>query len=416
MMKKIIYLTLISITMLIFSCETHTELGYNILPEGDILDINISDTTSVNVYTLLMDSIATNNVSILLLGEYIDPIFGYSKASFVCEYGLAEYPTFTDSHTIDSAVLYLTKDTINYYGNLSATHNITVYELNTSLHDTAYFADHDPSDFLAGEIIGQKSYSPDLNDSIIAITLSSSFAQNFQTIADVTTNDNFKDFFKGIYISSGVAGNDGAILKLNINPYSLIKVFFHNDNDTSIFNVTSNLTTNIRFNLFEHDYSSTDFYNNIGDETSAQDSVAYIQAMGGLRTKITFPSIEMLKDLGSIAINRAELVINTAPSLVTFDSDYPAIEAMILTAYDPENEYYLLPEYISGTSYKSVAYDDGSYKFDIAGYVRDILDGNVENNGLLLFSGSGSTTMKRTIITTGAHSNRMKLIISYTKL
>ena len=89
---------------------------------------------------------------------------------------------------------------------------------------------------------------------------------------------------------------------------------------------------------------------------------------------------------------------------------------MLLTGYDPENEYYLLPEYYSGNGYVGVAINEGSYKFDIAGYIRDILDGNLENNGLLLSAYSGSTNFGRSVITTGNHSDRMKLYITYAKL
>lgn len=402
--------------MLIFSCETDTNLGYNILPKDDILDLSIIDTTSVNVYTLLMDSIATNGASTLLLGEYIDPIFGYSKASFVCEYGLVEFPDFTEYHTIDSAVLYLVKDTIDYYGNLNNGQNINVYKLENSLYDTSYFANHNPEDFLVGEVIGQQIYTPNIKDTAVAIRLNDDFANSFSILDHSTNNEAFKDFFKGVYITSETFENDGAILKFMINSKSLIKVYSHHNADNTniyIFNATANLTTNIKFNLFEHDYSSTEFYNSIGDETLSQDSVAYIQAMGGLRTKILFPSLEKLKDLENVVINRAELVINTAP----FNTDFPAIDRMLLKAYCPEDEEYLLPGYhILENIYLGVPYDDGSYKFDLNIYVQDILNGNVENNGLILFAGSGNSSMKRSIITTGSHSSRMKLVISYTKL
>ncbi len=420
MKNNIIYFILISISLLIFSCETDTDLGYNILPKDDILNFNITDTSSVEVYTLLIDSIASDKVSSLLLGEYNDPIFGYSKASFVCQYGIVEYPSFSSESIIDSAILYLVPDTINlnHYGNLTNMQELKVYELSNDLNDTTtYYNNHNPNDFLSGVLIGQKTYAPQADDTLVAIKLTDNFAQMFKDLESSIKNDDFKKIFKGAYITSESAGGDGAIIKYKLNTESLIKVYSHSGETEYVFKISANMSSNIRFNLFEHDYTSSPFYSNIGNKVN-QDSVAYIQSMGGLKTEIKLPFIKKLKELGDIAINRAELVIHTAPYSLTYESDFSVNETMVLVGLTEDSKYYLLPEYISGGGYRSVSYNETekTYKFDIAGYVRDILDGNIENNGLVLFAGMGNASMKRSVITTGDNTNRMKLIISYTKL
>lgn len=421
-MNKIIFLALISISMLIFSCETDSDIGKNILPKEDILNLNIVDTTSIKVYTQTMDTIRTNGIQTFLLGEYTDPIFGHAKASFVCEYDKVEGSKFTTEHIIDSAVLYLIADTfnLNHIGNYNITQEIKVYELSDSLDASPYYNDTDPTPFLSGNIIGQKDFLPEvindtIQDSIVVVKLTDAFAQKFMQLKEKTVNDSIWKIFRGIYITSETGTNDGAIFRYKIDSESLIKIFSHKEDESDVFKITANLAKNTRFNIFEQDYSSTTFFSNINNEDVEQDSVAYIQAMGGLRTKISLPYIENLKSLGDIAINRAELIVNTAPTSVTFETDFSPIERMVLTGYSPDDVYYYLPEYISSIGYRNIAYSDGSYSFDIAGYIRDILDGSVDNNGLLLFA-SGNTSMKRSVITTGKHSNRMKLVISYTKL
>ena len=146
--------------MLIFSCQSKTNIGHGILPEDDIINAEIIDTFSLSVYTLSMDTIITSGVSELLLGEYTDPIFGYSKASFICQYGLAEYPIFSQEsdHVADSAVLTLILDTVNlnYYGNIETAHTIQVYRLEDDLDsDTIYYGNHDPSEFVTGTLLGE---------------------------------------------------------------------------------------------------------------------------------------------------------------------------------------------------------------------------------------------------------------------
>ncbi len=414
--------------MLIFSCQSKTNIGHGILPEDDIINAEIIDTFSLSVYTLSMDTINTSGVSELLLGEYTDPIFGYSKASFVCQYGLAEYPTFSQEsdHVADSAVLTLILDTVNlnYYGNIETAHTIQVYRLEDDLDsDTIYYGNHDPSEFVTGTLLGETTLIIDPESDSVKITLNESLAEEFLDAENdvFTSSENFINFFKGIYIKSECENNDGAILKFNICSESVLRIYFHYDDGTTTgdgleFKVTPNVSSTVRFNMFEHDYTGVAFEENIDNEEDPQDSVAYLQTMGGLRTKINIPHIESLKDLGDIVIYRAELIIKTAPSEDFEESSYPAIEKLLLTGYSPEYEYYLLSEYISGTSYLGENYSDGEYRFDIAGYLQNIIDGSTENNGLYLFSAAGNKYFNRSVITTGNHSEKMKLYITYTKL
>jgi hypothetical protein len=137
---------------------------------------------------------------------------------------------------------------------------------------------------------------------------------------------------------------------------------------------------------------------------------------GGLRAKIVIPNLEDLKNLGDIEIYRAELVIKTAPAYLSYQSQYAPIEKMLLTGCGEDNQYYLLPEYLNLPTYNYVSIDNNEYRFEMAGYIRDILDGKAVNNGLYLFPYTGSENFGRSVITTGNHSNKMKLIITYLKL
>jgi hypothetical protein len=422
-MRKLFFLAYIFGILFIFSCHPESDLGYNILPDDDKIKPQITDTFSIKVYTVPEDTISSNYVSTLLLGEYTDPVFGYTKAGFVSQYGLSNSPNFETDHVGDSVILTLTLDTneVNYYGNISIPQTFKIYKLPNNFDtDTTYYSNQDPSIF-TGDLIGEFEYQFSHNIDTFQIPLNASLAQEFIDADEeiYSSTASFTDFFKGIYVTSECLDGNGAILKFKVTANSTISIFYHDNDteqDTLEYKIYSNLTTVKKFNLFEHDYSETTFFDNIGNESSPQDSVAYIQSMGGLRAKVVIPFLENLKTLGNIAIYRAELIVKTAPSSLTYENEYSAIQNMLVAGKENNDDYYLLPEYYYGNSYLPVAYEDDEYKFEIAGYIRDVLEGNTENNGLFLFTYAGSDNYNRSVISTGSHSDKMKLIITYAKL
>ncbi len=422
-MKKLFYIILIGISMLIFSCQRSTDIGYTILPEGDLLNVNITDTLTVEVHTLKTDSVVTSGVSQLLLGEYTDPIFGYSKASFVMQFSLAQFTNFKDTDIVDSVILTLpyNPEDNNVYGNASKEQTIEVYQINTDLDNSInYYGNQNPADYM-GKLVGSMSYSPFPEDTLLNIKLYNSLGDTLihADESNYISDQSFHNFFKGLYIKAESANDDGAIVKFNISDASLLSVYFHK-NDTSntalVYKITANNIINTRFNLFEHDYSSADFAGTIDDESLPQDSLAYIQSGGGLYARIKFPSLKNMSNLGNIVINRAELIINTAPENLTSENLFPAINKLYITGYISDNSSILIPDYITQTSYTGETYSDKTYRFDIAAYIQDILSGRTENNGINLYTTSDGVDISRSVITTGSNSNPMKLVITYTKL
>ena len=424
-MKKNILILIISIfTMLIFSCNDDSDLGYDIIPDSERLNVEIVDTLSISTYTLSMDTIPTGNPSQLIAGELDDPIFGNTLAGFVTQFTLAEYPIIDTSVVADSIVLILpySTDTTKYYGSLSSSQEITVFKVSSDLlYDTAYSAYHNPDEIHSGEILGSRIFRAFPADSFLRVTLNPAYADSF-LYADESvyySEDNFKAFFKGIYVKSEKVDGSGTLVKYEVNQDMIINIYYHlstNPEEVKSFMISANSPYCIKFNMFTHDYTNVPLNTIIDDTLSIQDSVSYIQGAGGLRTKIYIPYINKLNDLGPINIYRAELVIKTAPDYLSLESTYPAITKLMLTRIDSENEYYPLFEYSGELSYMGEYYNNGEYRFDIANYIREIMNEDIQNKGLYLFPVTGSENFNRSVITSGRNSNRMKLIITYTKL
>jgi hypothetical protein len=410
--------------MLIFSCQTESDLGIGILPEEDILNAELTDTLSIEVYTASSDTIVTSGTTIFLLGEYIDPIFGYSRASFVTQFETDDNPDFQDgvTYTADSAILVLGVDTAEteYYGDISVDHNFRIFQINNDLPlylDSTYYSDHDPSLFTSGNLVADEIQRVSAYADSVVIHLSQDFADQF-IIDDIYDNDTtFREAFNGFYIESECMNDNGSIIKY-YSDKTYIRVYYSQagtKDEPDYVTFESDGSYSLRFNMYEHDYSGTAFENSIDNE-SMQDSVAYIQSMSGVRTKIYIPHLEDLKSFGEFAIYRAELVIKTAPSEYTQDETYPVASEMTLVGYSPDEEYYLLPEYSAGSTYYGVEYEEGEYRFEIGSYITRILNDETENNGLWLFIPAGKSYFERSVITTGIHSDRIKLYIIWQKL
>jgi hypothetical protein len=370
-----------------------------------------------------MDTLGTLNPNQLIAGKYTDPIFGTTEASFATQFLVYEYPNIYTTNHPDSIVLTIpySQDTIPYYGNTSISQEIKIYKLTTALSgDTSYTSNYDPNSLHENELMGSKIFIPNYEDSILKITLNPSYADTF-LYADAQvyyTDENFTSFFKGIYVSSSPIAEPGALLKFGINTDFLITIYYHNDeNPDSLFQMS--ITPNAapyKFNMFKHDYSSATFSSNINDTISVQDSVAYIQGAGGLRAKIQLPFIENINNLGKIHIYKAQLIVKTAPDNLTDESNFPSSLNLLIAGINPDHEYSLLEEYFSSYSYNSVSNNEGEFRFDIAGYLRDIIDNKRKNYGFYIYNYGGKSDFTRTVITTGKNSNPMKLVLTYTKI
>lgn len=411
--------------MLIFSCRTDSKIGYSIFPDDELLDFNITDTISLKVYTQTMDTIVTNGVNELLAGNYTDDIFGYMKASFACQFSNhVQFINFEAGDIVDSVVLslpYVGTENSNYqsyYGDTTDRQTIRIFRLNQDLNiETKYYGNTDPEPYTTGDLLGETFYYPVISDSILNIRLDNSLAYDFFDEDDetYTDQDNFKNFFKGIYVDSNsdVIG-EGAIVKYKMNSNLIIKFYFRTAEDTLEYKISASNISNVRFNLFEHNHNGTPVAD-VMDQEVLQDSVAYIQAGGGLRTKIYIPYLLNLNNLGDILIYRAELLVKTAPADLTNEGKYPAINKLLLFGLYPDNQNLLLPlpDYLSGEGYGGEIYENNYYSFDIASYIQNLLDGKTENLGLFLFTSAGINNFHRSVITSGNNSEPMRLVITY---
>ncbi len=405
-------------TIFLTSCDKDPNIiGISIQPGQDRI-VLAEKTVPVSSFTLLDDDIASSQRSLSPVGEYSDPVFGYTKA-------MLTFQTLLSTSNVDfSAVNNTMVDTLQlrlryngHYGDTSGQKTIKVYRISKDIdRETAYtsgFRFEESEIELLTEtemVIGA--------DSMININLPLELAYEFINPANsdfFKDNQSFVSFFKGIYIESSNNLNPGSIVYLDIlNPRSKM-VLMYNDTASYDFNIISSSTI---INQFEHDYSIADpNLSSIIDDSVNNNSISYLQSLGGLKVKIHFP--ELINSFDStkiIGINRARLLIN-----VKQDNDFDLFSPpanLNLVAILPDGKIEFLTDYkVNGSKFGGIFNSESvQYAFNIPLHIQELLKGSREDIGLYLYPGNNRIYANRVMIYGGAYPNEnlaMRLDILY---
>lgn len=428
-LKRLGLFSFLGLVLFATSCERpENDLGSDLLPNEDGLTALQTDTVTIIATTVQEDSIRTDELSSVMLGNYIDPILGSTTASFNTQVRLSTTsPEFPDAPIIDSVVLALVY-TGDFYGRL-AKQQIFVHELTEDLeNDSAYYTNTKHTYNTANEvksgwdmynfrpedlvIVGTDSVVPQLR-----IHLKESLGQKLlgATEDQLSSNDNFLEFFKGLRVSPGFA--DACVANFDlIDSDSKLSVYYRYDNagveDTTFYNF--NITS-------ECSYYTQVTHNRTGTALAPLDSgvevdgdvMTYIQAAGSMKTLLEFPYLSDFEAIENKSINRAELRI-------PFDDSYRFTTQtnMFLVYLDQEGDYNLLPDQVLGSIGGSANFTDDYYTFNISLYMQKVLNGEITSQGLYLISKNAGVSVNRCALhgpnhSPGTPSENMRLILTF---
>ncbi len=400
-----------------FSCKKeNSDIGAN-LQNQDQLTLHFTDTTYIRSSLVKEDSITTDERSKVLLGSYVDDIFGLSQASFATQFRLSSYDVdFGTNPIVDSIVLYL--DYIGFYGDTTTPQEIKVFQMTQDIfRDSSYYSNENMSvlaDLNSPLAQTTTSFSPNASGSL-NIQLDNTFGTNL--IADsgyYANNDTFLTQYKGLYITSTTVTANGAIIYFDpVSENTKMTIYYHNNtNDSLFFDFLINENC-AYFNIFSHDYTGTTFANDINQDTAT--SNIYIQSMNGVKAKIDLDELLTWKDSGNIAINKAEitLIINNINNDMQL---FAPPERLLLEIVDDNDGFDGPIDYYMDNSYFNGYYDEttGSYTFNISNHVQKIITGEETNTSLYIFPENNKVSAERTVISNNGN-NRIKLNITYTK-
>jgi hypothetical protein len=420
-----LFLISVSFSLLAWQCISPPDfVGGDLIPQNDIFRVKTDTSFRLSAFTMPFDTVITMGFEEAMIGETFDGVFGRTKASFVTQIRLSVPGyDFGINPQIDSAILYLKVK--ERFGNEPL--NIKVYQIGDSLQlDSIYNSLAPAESWFTHTEIGSNLLNPyNGKDTYIKIPIYNNWAQSMLINGDsasMADNKNFTKYIYGIYVTTQGNFPNHAKGMYNIDYLSTetrLAVYYKNDelegDNPLVFACVLDANCR-RFNHFIHDKSvaNSQITMTYNDTVSTQDSVFYIQGIGGARGVIRLDDLFAWIDSLPIAINRAELRIEIE------EHDNLPVDSVITNlllykkvgnTYQNIVDYNLSPEFFGGRYSRNKKY----YSFNITNHVQQQIKSSNPNNILYIEQRLTNRRANGAVLRSGSHSSRMKLILTYTK-
>lgn len=431
------FIAIIAITLGFNACYNEPEiLGDNLIPDQDKTSVKTDTSFAVSAFTIETDTIPTSYYTTATLGVVNSDVFGKTKADFLTQLWI--YNTGDSIYRMTSLAIvpdstFLTLRLSKAYGTQNQAINVKVYELSQALSgDSSYNGLKDVDWRHYSEIIGETAYS---GDTILKIKISNVFAQKLldSDSAQFCSDTSFISFMKGLYVTcNDLLGNDKVMYHFNYHAELDLRYTFTYEGEThdTIFRYVSSYY-GPKFNHYKHDPSTASPSLKINHRskiselsTAIQDSVFYVQGLGGVRGLIRFDGISEWIEKMPIAINRAELRFDVQDHLeFSYDSIINPLHyynyriysnTLFITSNDVVSIY---DSQVSGgneTSYYNRA--KKYYSIDVTLHIQNLLRGKFSKNYMFLEPSDFKSNYREGLFRSGINSKPIKLIITYSKL
>ncbi|MDD3280481.1 MAG: DUF4270 domain-containing protein [Bacteroidales bacterium] len=433
-------LVLVCLSMLVFfGCKEEDNIvGLDVQPDSDKLSLLFNDTTSIYAYSLMEDSIPTDETSLSVLGFVSDPVFGKTQAGIYSQFRLAVTALdFGDSAVLDSIVLSLAYD--GFFGDTLNPFMVKVYELDESIdikktyYNTSSLS-YNPTNLTetTNFHVYPKPKSVNPVDStqkkpVIRIPLSKTYG-NEKFIAksgtsELENNDNFLAYFKGLYVLAEGVSNNGSMVYVDmLDAWSCLTLYYHNKEKKGLkhsFIIKEAAARFTSINHFDYGDAHTSLKKQILDKDYTEvEEKLYVQASGGVKTLLRFPHLKAMFENQKVVINKAELVITRSDDDYSVFFQPPALDMYYKKDSMASTSYYL-PDFLIGSDYFGGTYNTNKqeYRFRITQYVQNLIMGDTEDYPLHLVVKGAATKANRMVFyginPTNDNERRLRLEITY---
>ncbi|RIV71941.1 DUF4270 family protein [Flagellimonas aequoris] len=420
-MERILVL-LIAVALMAVSCSSDNFNTSDFLAGEAFTDSNLRvvlvDTLTVDTSTMKFDSIVSSESTRILVGKYIDPVFGTVKTSSYM--GMLPSSFSIDSEAeYDSIALYLKLDKY-YYNDTLRTNTIKVKRLTKTLRprEGDYIYNTDVAEYM-DEDLAIFTYNPrplasDTLEIRLMDELGTDLFTKFQE-KEITSSDQFKDYFRGIALLPGDDDNGSVIGFSKTSGASYMRIYFSTAEEDE--RVQDYLDINL-------DVSSdpTPFFNQILAEnpiaplqtltdkeinlsSADADNLSFVQSGIGITTRVQIPYLKTLYDIKGQG-TLLDAVLKIKPATGTFDDHLILRDTLSVYIVNQNND--LTSQLLIGESnpvYGILNRDDEEfnniyYEISLGSYLEGLLTTDRDtDDALILLPDNYNSTVDRFILT-----------------
>ncbi|MEQ8907910.1 MAG: DUF4270 family protein [Vicingaceae bacterium] len=434
-MRKVLFLSA-SFLIILQGCKKEGELNPDFAE--DTSSNQFTDSLQVTARTVEGDSIFADQIATGLVGVYKDSVFGTShSATYVQPLLPSNAVVFgenDETFRTDSIVLCLEYD--GMFGD-TVPQTFEVFRI-----DEVLSSDKDyPSNYSAqtiSNVAGNRTFIPRVNQNLIInspnasgeidtievlpqlrIKLDRAIGDEILAqsgLSAVDNNTNFTSFFKGLKIqaaqASALSNNEKSILYFALTASNTKMSIYYTatnsqgDSTKKVVDFPIN-SSSTRFNTFEHDYTNGAL-SSVLQQNSQDPPFTYVQAMGGVQTRIKFPGLEGLKT-ENVIVNKAELELPVANGSY---AKFGKAEKLVLAAQDENNQLQFIPDFFEGSVYFGGNFDESKqhYTFNITRYIQGLISGTESKDELTVLVSGGAIKAERVVLLGPTQANeRIKL-------
>jgi hypothetical protein len=362
----------------------------------------LTDTFSVDLSTVMLDSLSTSATGIALVGDYKDDECGKISCSGYFEVGLPTYPEISLDAVFDSCTFFLSYSRY-FFGDTTALMSLSLHQLteNITLNSNGYLNNISKFEYSKDAMSTRLFYpNPTSSDSIIRFP-ANEFGENLFTLfknkdVNISNSDLFRDYIKGFVLTSGNNNNIAVLGFKTDSSHTFFTIYYHVTEETTVNHVIKvELSGETRqFNNIQHDFAKSslaaiDSSANHRLLSSQSDNRSFMQAGVGLFPKIQFPTLQDIFLKSRWKILKAELVI--VPVKGSYDhSSLPDDLYLYGTDKHNNNNGYLKDlsgKEVKGTFVLDKLFNENtSYTFDITNFITTELADYYSdyNHGILL--------------------------------
>ncbi len=385
--------------------------GLDVIPENDRLHTLFTDTTTVLMTSIIVDSVDTYRSSRQLFGNYVDPEFGRITAVTYTQVLPRSGLKFSDSSSnlkFDSLVLKLLID--DGYGRREMAQTLHVHELTdtfplaeniSSRSSVAYDGTRD----LAGNY--QLAF-PEGKLGTLSIRLDDALGKRIlfahpDTLAD---RDLLLQLVKGFRISTDPVSffnrEPGAVFSINSSAEDTRLLLYYQKRDSAHLPFEAAVEPFIivgvtpRFSqILRSDLDSKLLKMALPDPDTAR-QYEFIQSGALIKTRISFPHIAQ----EPIVIQRAELVLKVDPEWLGSDNRFSPPATLNVIAANADGTELVLDDGGFSLVTSPATYDEASqsYSLTITNYLQGAISGQQTNYGFILWPESPTTSVKRVVL------------------